>query len=212
MAVDFAPLVAPASTAVLVLEMQNGLAGPEAGQTPISAAVAEQATVVRCAEVLAAARSAGARVVHCIKHERADGLGASANTPMWRRRATVGFVPLTPGSRAAAVVDGLSVEDSDLLCARSRGVTAFGGTELDPLLRNLGIQTVVLVGMSVNVGIIAAAADAVSCGYEVVIVRDAVAGTPRSYVDDVFKYTLAPIAVLTDVASLARAWEQNQPA
>jgi nicotinamidase-related amidase len=209
MPVDLAVLAEPRHTAVLVLEMQNGLAGALAGDSAIARAVAEDGVAERCAGLLASARSAGALVVHCIKTERADGLGAKANAPMWRRRARVGFIPLVPGSLASAILAELGPQDGDLVVPRSRGVTAFGGTELDPLLRNLGVETVALCGISVNVGVIAAAADAVSCGYEVIVVRDAVAGAPRGYVEDVLSFSLAPLATLTDAASLQAAWKQT---
>jgi nicotinamidase-related amidase len=207
MPVDLAALARPESTAVLILEMQNGLAGAEVGDSPIAKAVAEQGTVARCAALLGAAREAGVRVVHCLKTERTDGLGAKVNTPMWRRRAKLGYIPLEPGSHVAAVLDELGPEETDLICPRSQGVTVFGGTELDPLLRNLSVETVVLCGISVNVGIFAAAADAVSCGYEVIVARDAVAGAPRAYAEDVLRYSLAPLAVLTDTVALAAAWK-----
>jgi len=206
MPVDLARLADPSRTAVIVLEMQNGLAGEQAGDSPIAQAVAEQGIVKRCVDLLGSARLAGARVVHCIKTERADGLGTKSNAPMWRRRARDGFTPLVPGSPAAAILAELGPEDGDLIVPRSRGVTAFGGTELDPLLRNLGIESVALCGISVNVGVIAAAADAVSCGYEVIVVRDAVAGAPWGYVEDVLNYSLAPLATLAEAASLRAVW------
>jgi nicotinamidase-related amidase len=209
MPIDIRHLVKPETTAVLVLEMQNGLAGVEAGDTPIAKAVAEQGTVARGAEVLAAARAAGVRVVHCTKLERADGLGATVNTPMWRRRARVGFTPLVPGSREAAIISELGPEDSDIICARTRGLTVFGGTELDAILHNLHVETVVLVGISLNVGVFAAAADAVSCGYEVVVARDAVAGAPKAFAEDLLNLCIAPIATLTEGADLIAVWQQS---
>jgi biuret amidohydrolase len=211
MPIDITGLVRPETTAVLVLEMQNGLAGVEAGDHPIAKAVAEQGTVARGAEVLAAARAAGVRVVHCTKLERADGLGSTVNTPMWRRRARVGFTPLVPGSREAAIISELGPEEGDIICPRTRGLTAFGGTELDPILHNLHVETVVLIGVSLNIGVFAAAADAVSCGYEVVVVRDAVAGAPKSFAEDLLNLSIAPMATLTESADLAAAWQRSRP-
>jgi nicotinamidase-related amidase len=206
MPIDITGLVRPETSAVLSLEMQNGLAGVDAGDHPIAKAVAEQGVIARSASVLAAARAAGVRVVHCTKLERADGLGGTVNTPMWRRRARVGFTPLVPGSREAAIISELGPEDIDIICARTRGLTVFGGTELDPILHNLGVTTVVLIGVSLNIGVFAAAADAVSCGYEVIVVRDAVAGAPKAYAEDVLNLSIAPMATLTESADLVAAW------
>ena len=73
--------------------------------------------------------------------------------------------------------------ESDLVLPRLHGLSPFQGTELDFVLRNLGVRTIVGVGVSVNVAIKNLAFDAVNAGYQVVIPRDAVAGLPRSYVE-----------------------------
>jgi nicotinamidase-related amidase len=206
MPTNLSTLAAPGQTALLVLEMQNGIVGPAAGESPIAQAVEEQGIIPRCAELAKAARAVGIRVVHCTKTERIDGLAATLNTPMWRRRARIGFEPMLVGSVSAAVPDGLTIEPEDIVCTRTRGVTAFGGTELDAILRNLGVRTVVLAGVSVNVGIIAAAADAISCGYEVVVATDAVAGAPSEYVEQVLKFSLAPLATLVPAGDMVAVW------
>jgi nicotinamidase-related amidase len=81
-----------------------------------------------------------------------------------------------------------------------------GGTDLDPVLRNLGVTTIVGVGVSVNVAITNFAMDAVNNGYQFVIPRDAVAGVPQSYADDVLDNTLSLLATLTTTDALLEAW------
>ncbi|MFC4944310.1 cysteine hydrolase family protein [Pseudonocardia sp. GCM10023141] len=206
MPIDLRLAAAPATTAVVFTEMQNALVGSLAGDSPIAVDAVANGVIERCAVLATAARAAGVRVVHCIKTERADGRGSSLNTPMWKRRVRLGFDPLIPGSAAAAVIPELGPEPADIVCSRQRGVTAFGGTELDQILHNMGVATVVVAGISANVGIIAACTDAVSCGYEVIVAGDAVGGAPRSYVADVLTYTIAPLAVRTTVAALVDAW------
>jgi len=75
------------------------------------------------------------------------------------------------------------------------------------LLRNLGVHTVVATGVSVNVGITGLTIDAVNCGYQVVIPREAVAGTPDAYVDSVFEHTLRLLATVTTVDQVVQAWQ-----
>ena len=58
-----------------------------------------------------------------------------------------------------------------------------GGTDLDAILRNLGVTTIVAVGVSLNVAIPNLVMDAVNAGYRVVLPRDAVAGIPAEYGD-----------------------------
>ena len=109
-------------------------------------------------------------------------------------------------SPAVEVVDELGPEPSDLVLTRLHGLGPMGGTDLDSVLRNLGVQTVVGVGVSVNVGMLSFAMDAVNAGYQFVLPRDAVAGIPEDYVDAVIDHTLALIATVTTADQLATAW------
>ena len=56
-----------------------------------------------------------------------------------------------------------------------------GGTDLDAILRNLGVSTIVAVGVSLNIAIPNLVMDAVNKGCRVVLPRDAVAGYPAEY-------------------------------
>ncbi|WP_238314886.1 isochorismatase family protein, partial [Methylobacterium crusticola] len=71
------------------------------------------------------------------------------------------------------------------------GLTPFTATSLDQILRNLGVTTVVATGVSVNVGIMGLCLSAVDLGYQVVLVRDAVAGVPAEYEEAVIEHSLA---------------------
>jgi nicotinamidase-related amidase len=80
------------------------------------------------------------------------------------------------------------------------------GTELDPILRNLGVTTIVGAGVSVNVGMTNFAFDAVNNGYQFVMPRDAVAGIPAEYAAAVLENTLSLVATLTTVAEVVAVW------
>jgi nicotinamidase-related amidase len=144
-------------------------------------------------------------VIHCTAERRADGQGANSNARIFQYMARAPQ-KLLPGSDAAAIVPEVPVEASDLVLPRLHGLSPFQGTELDFLLRNLGVRTLVGVGVSVNVAIQNLAFDAVNAGYQVVIPRDAVAGFPREYVEAVFAHTLGAVATLVQTADVLRAW------
>ena len=74
--------------------------------------------------------------------------------------------------------------------------------------RRLGIKTVVGVGVSVNVAILNLAFDAVNAAYQVVLPRDAVAGFPDSYVDQVFEHTLGGITTVVETATVLDVWRR----
>src|SRR3990172_4266078 len=204
MPLDLRSLVAPAHTALVTQECQRGVIGALSA-LPALADAARGGMIANVAALVDAARRAGVRVVHCTAERRPDGLGANANARIFQymARAKVG---LHPGSPAAELVPEIGVAESDLVLARLHGLSPFSGTGLDPILRNLGVRTIVGVGVSVNVAIQNLAFDAVNAAYQVVIPRDAVAGFPREYAEAVFEHTLGAVATLTTTADVLAAW------
>jgi nicotinamidase-related amidase len=205
--VDLAALVAPAHTAVLTMEMQRGVVGDLSPIPDLADEVERAGVVKRAAELLAAARAHGVRVVHCTAEFRADRAGSAANCPML---AVMARQPghLLVGSDAARVVDALGPEPDDLVSSRLHGISPFTGTALDATLRNLGVTTVVATGVSVNLGVLGLAIEAVNLGYRVVVATDAVAGVPRDYADMVMANTIALLATRATVADIVHAWSR----
>lgn len=161
--------------------------------------------VGRLAELCTAARAAGVRVVHATAARRADGAGSNQNARLFMgvRRSPVA---LEPGSEAVQVVPALGPEPSDLVLSRLHGLSPMAGTDLDPILRNLGVSTIVVTGVSVNVAVTNLVMDAVNLGYQVVLPRDAVCGLPERYADAVIDNTLALLATVTTTEDLMAAW------
>lgn len=205
MPVDLARLVEPSRTALVTVEIQNGVVG-ERSVLPELAAVARREAVPNAARLVKAARAAGVGVIHCLAARRADQRGSSTNARLFMA-ARKSPVPLLPGSEAAALVPEIGVEDSDIVLTRLHGLGPMGGTDLDAILRNLGVGTVVATGVSLNVAIINLTMDAVNAGYQVVIPRDAVAGVPEEYARAVVENTLSYVATVTTTQDLMRAWE-----
>jgi nicotinamidase-related amidase len=94
----------------------------------------------------------------------------------------------------------------DLVLGRLHGLSPMAGTDLDPILRNLGVRTLIVTGVSVNVAITNLVMDAVNHGYQVVLPRDAVCGLPADYADAVIDHTLSLLATVTTVDDLVAAW------
>jgi len=89
---------------------------------------------------------------------------------------------------------------------RLHGIGPMGGTDLDAVLRNLGVTTIVGVGVSVNLGMTNFAMDAVNRGYQFVLTRDAVAGVPAAYAEAVIDNSLALIATVVRTDDVLAAW------
>jgi nicotinamidase-related amidase len=107
------------------------------------------------------------------------------------------------------VPDEIGVDPGDIVLARYHGIGPMSGTQLDPILRNLGARTVVGVGVSLNVGVTNLAFDAVNLGYQVVIACDAVAGVPTDYGQAVLDNTLHIVATITTTAEIVRVWSRS---
>jgi nicotinamidase-related amidase len=204
-ALSVADLVAPAHTALVLQEVQNGVVGTPSALPALTDAAAAVDLIGNCARLARAARAAGVPVVHCTAETRADGRGANANARLFAgvKKSTV---KLSPGSAAVQVPDEIGVEPSDITLARYHGLGPMSGTQLDPILRNLGVRTIVGVGVSVNIGITNLAFDAVNLGYQIVLPRDAIAGVPSDYANAMVDNTLALVATLTSTAEVLAAW------
>ncbi len=75
------------------------------------------------------------------------------------------------GSRGASVVEELKPEEGDFVVEKRR-YSGFFQTDLDLLLRELGVDTLVLTGLTTNVCVKHTAADAFFRGYKVIVVED----------------------------------------
>lgn len=204
MPIDLNSLLDPARTAVLIMECQEAIVGGGGRLSALADAVQQHGTVDRIATLIAAARTRNVPIFYLTVARRADSGGATANCLLLAlgRKGT----PLLPGSPQQAVAAKLEPQAGDYIVNRFHGVTPFHGTELDQLLRNLGIKTVVATGVSVNIGVTGMTIEAVNAGYQVVIPRDAVTGTPESHVASMMEHTLRLLATITTVDDVTATW------
>ena len=205
MAIDLPSLLAPAHTALVTQECQRGVIGDHVVLPEMARAAAP--IIPNLTRLVGAARCARVRIVHCTAVRRADGAGSNRNARLFMATRKSGVV-MTPGSPAAEVIPELGPTDDDIVVPRFHGVSPMHGTELDPILRNLGMRTLVAVGVSVNIALTNLVFDAVNAGYQVILPRDAVAGLPADYVEAVFANTLGLIATVTTTADVVAAWER----
>jgi nicotinamidase-related amidase len=193
-------LLDPATTAVLTMELQEGTVGDHVVLPALRDEVVRTGMLDVVRQVCDAARSAGVRVVHCTHESRADGAGSALNCAIFavydRMRREQGSAPTQSGTPGAQLVPGL-LDPRDVVVPRITGMTPFTSTALDQILRNLGVRTVVATGVSVNLGVMGMALTALDLGYQVVVVRDAVAGVPAEYAQAVLDNSLPLISTVT---------------
>jgi nicotinamidase-related amidase len=197
--------VEPATTALLTMELQRGVVGSGALLPQLADEVERIGMLDVVRAVCAAARQAGVRVVHCTHTTRPDGAGLTENCRIFaiseRQRRATGHAATEIGTPGVELVEGLE-EPGDLIVPRLTGMTPFTSTALDQILRNLGIKTVIATGVSVNLGVYGMILSAVDLGYQVVLVRDAVAGLPADLAQAVIDESLSLVATVVTSADL----------
>jgi nicotinamidase-related amidase len=205
MPLDLAALVAPDHTALVLQEVQNGVVGEHSALPALSEAAAAVDLIPHCAALAGAARTVGIPVFHCTAETRDDLKGANQNARLFHgvRKSPV---PMSHGTDAVRVPDLIGVDPADVVLPRHHGLGPMTGTQLDSMLRNLGVTTIVGVGVSVNIGMTNFAFDAVNRGYQFVMPTDAVAGVPAEYAAAVIENTLSLVATLTTTEAVVEAW------
>jgi ureidoacrylate peracid hydrolase len=157
----------PRRTAVLVVDMLNDFCKPGGAMVlpGYEKLVAPQRAII------AAARETGASVIFI----------ADAHRPNQRRDRE--FLKRTShcleGSWGARVIEDLEPRPGDLFVTKRR-YSAFFNTDLDLTLRDLEIETVIVMGVVTNICVRSTVHDAFFHGYQVIVPEDAVAATgPR---------------------------------
>ncbi len=202
-------LLDPRTTALVTQECQGSVIGPQAG-LPALAEEARHEAIPNIAKLLDAARAAGVTVIHCLIQRRPDGRGSNTNARLFAAAKSFS-ADLSPGTAGASVLPEFGPDPRDLVLTRTHGVGPMTGTDLDPVLRNLGIKTIVGVGVSVNVAIPNFVMDAVNRSYQFVLPRDAVCGYPRQYAESVIDNTLSLLATVTTSQAVVATWSQFAP-
>ncbi|WP_432585726.1 cysteine hydrolase [Streptomyces sp. HD1123-B1] len=200
-----AGLLRPAHCALLTVECQRGVVGPDSALPELAAAARESGALGRVARLVSAAHDTGVPVLHAVAERRADGRGASRNARLFRAAERLPVQQLA-GSEAVRIAEPIPVADQDFVVRRLHGLSPIAGTEVDALLRNLGCRTLVICGVSANVAIPNAVFDAVNLGYTAVVPEDAIAGVPTSYTPAMVRNTLSLVAAVTTTDEVISGW------
>ncbi|MFJ5548894.1 cysteine hydrolase family protein [Streptomyces sp. NPDC093225] len=196
----------PATTVLLTVECQQGVVGAHGALPELAAEARSSGALDRIAALVAAAHARGVQVVHAVAERRSDGRGANTNARLFRAAGRLPVQQLT-GSPAVSVAEPIEVAEEDLVVRRLHGLSPIAGTDLDPLLRNLGCRSLVVTGVSSNVAIPNTVFDAVNLGYTAVVPSDAIAGVPASYTPEVIRNSLALVATITTTEDVLARWQ-----
>lgn len=188
--VDKRPVLSLERSALIVVDMQNdfvhrdggfGMSARQPGSPIEFDALTE--TIPKVAELCSAARSAGRPVVYVTHVLRADY--SDAAFPFWRA-GPPGTIRkgnfLIEGTWGAQIVDELAPAPGDHVVVK-KGFDAFSNTGLDMLLRNAGVDTVVVCGVKTCVCVSSTVRGASERNYQIVVPADACADNTRRWHD-----------------------------
>lgn len=154
----------PKTTALVLIDLQHGVVGmntaPRSGKD----------VVVNATKLLARFRQLGAPVA-LVRVAFSAG-GADALKPVLDSNPPA---PARPANWAELVPE-VGPEPADILITK-RQWGAFHGTELDLQLRRRGVGSIVLGGISTNIGVESTARAAFELGYQQIFAEDAMAAT-----------------------------------
>ncbi len=178
-----------AKTAVIVCDMQNdfGAKGGMFHQAGIDIAPI-QAAVAPTARVLGAARAAGVKIVYLKMEFRPDLSDAGAtDSPNWRKHLPLGGIgePITaPDGREGRIlirdtwnteiVPELAPEAGEIVVSKHR-YSGFFETDLDRILRSLGVTTLIVTGCTTSVCVESTIRDAMFRDYTCLLLMDCTA-------------------------------------
>jgi nicotinamidase-related amidase len=211
-----------ARTAIIVVDMQNDFCDPAGWLGHIGVDVAPvRAPIGPLQALLPALRGLDVPVIWLNWGNRPDRLNLSpALLHVYKPTGEgVGLGDALPGSGAkvlergswsAAVVDELPLAPADIHVAKYR-MSGFQDTELDSILRNLGITTLLFAGVNADQCVLCTLQDANFHGYDCLLVSDCTATTSPAFcmeatlynVQQCFGFVTQSAAILSAVANVA---------
>jgi nicotinamidase-related amidase len=203
----------PAKTAIVSIDMHRGHLD-ESPQCPCPAPRARD--IVKPIDAFHdAARALGIPVIHVRSVLRRGGeddiRGISS---AWRRTFPlhVGEIP----NSAAHAIEGspwtefvTRVGPNDLIVETKKRLSAFYPTDLDFLLRNMRIETIVLNGGFTDCCILNTAFDASNHNYRVIVARDLVRGTDDNLENAALAMVSLHLGLVADDADILAEWKRR---
>ncbi|WP_165186376.1 cysteine hydrolase [Caulobacter soli] len=199
--------IAPGRTAVVVIDMQVDFASPSGVLGAfIDMSVVEPA-LAAAEKLVAEARAAGVPVVFV-------GLSTTAETdsPAWnermRRRGGDPDVDaaLCRAGEVGSEFYGPKPLPGELVVLKTR-YSGFVGTDLDMQLTKLGVDTLVVAGLTTECCVGGTVQDAFHLDYHVFVAADACAAYEADIHEASLKVMELNSAILTDTAAIADAWK-----
>ncbi len=190
------PTIDASKTALFVMDFQNDIVDPKGmfGAQGLADKVAQANAIPNTAKALAAARKAGMMVVHVAVAYRPGHPEVVEGAALFQSMKDGNA--LVEGTWGAEFHPDLQPAEGEIV-ATKRGVSAFAGTDVELVMRNRGIENVVLTGIATSFVVEGTARHAVDLGIPVIVLDDCCA----SLNDDMHNASLAVLGMLGGVSN-----------
>jgi len=159
-------------TALLVVDMQNGFCHADGSLAKMELDWERLASAIGgCVQLVAGAREAGVPVIFTrfvYRSDYSDGGVQVQHFLPWLAKVKA----LAEGTWDMELVDALAPQPGEYVVDKNR-CSSFYGTRLEPILTSLGIQRLVVAGVTTNMCVETTVRDASQRDYEVFVVADA---------------------------------------
>ena len=195
-------------TALLAMDFENDIVHEEGAFKDFGFAqmVKDNDVLGKTATLLTAARNAGVLVVYVSVKFRPGYPERPANAGLWQ--GLHGANALVEGTWGASIHDAVSPQDGEPVVTK-RGVSAFMASDLEPILKNQRIGTLLLAGVATNFVVEGTAREASDRGYNVVVVGDCCASVNQEAHDASLSVALPFLSTISSsdevIAALAEA-------
>jgi nicotinamidase-related amidase len=178
----------PATTAVVLIEYQNEFTTDGGVLHGAVAEVMDKTNMLEnTRQVVDAARAAGATIMHA-PITFAAGYNELSKHPYGILKGVVDGSAFVKGSWGAAIIDSLAPQEGDIVVEGKRGLDTFASTNLDFILRNKGITTIVLGGFLTNCCVESTMRTGYENGYQVITLTDCTAATSVAEHENAISY------------------------
>ena len=195
-------------TALVVIDMQRAFLEDEGSLAKAGIDITGlKAAMEGCKRLLASARQAGVPVIHTryvYRPDYADG-GILVNYIMPQLREVDSLAAGTPDIE---IVDELAPVDGETVIDKNRP-SAFYATNIEPLLNGLGVDSLVVCGVTTNICVETTVRDASQRDYKVFVPKDATGELEQLRYDGALAGMAWVFAKIVDTDDVVSVWGQG---
>ena len=191
-------------TALLAMDFENDIVHEDGAFKDFGFAqmVKDNDVLSKTAQLLTAARNVSLPVIYVSVKFRPGYPERPANAGLWE--GLHGANALIEGTWGASIHSAVTPQEGEPVVTK-RGVSAFMASDLEPILKNKRIGTVILTGVATNFVVEGTAREACDRGYHVVVVGDCCTSVSQEAHDAALTVVMPFLATVTTLEEILAA-------